>query len=373
MKVPYSYLVDQFARPEKILEAIKNQLKKCDFTLGAEVEEFEKKFAVLCGTKYAVGVNSGTDALFLSLKTAGVMPGDEVITAPDTFIATVGAIVAAGARPVFVDVQDDYNIDVSKIESAITQKTKVIMPVHYSGNPADMPEIMKIAGKHNLLVIEDACQAIGAKINDKPVGTFGLAAGYSLHPLKNLNVWGDAGLAITDSEEIRNKLILLRNHGLKNRDEIEIFGYNSRLDTIQAIVGLHLIDQVEDITIKRIRNAQKYDDAFANLKEFIAIPPRDKRFKNVFHIYIIQVEKRDELLLYLIKNEIEAKIHYPIPLHLQEASKQFGYKKGDFPVAEKQAESIISLPVHQHLSPQQVEYVIGKVREFYGKGAYNEP
>ena len=368
MKVPYSYLIEQFARPAKILSDIKEQLKKCDFTLGAEVEEFEKKFADLCGTKYAVGVNSGTDALFLSLKAAGILPQDEVITVPNTFIATLGAIVASGARPVFVDVQEDYNIDPGKIEAAITEKTKAIMPVHYSGNPADMPEIMKIADKHNLTVIEDSCQAIGASINGKPVGTFGVASGYSLHPLKNLNVWGDAGLAVTDSEEIRNKFILLRNHGLKNRDEVQIFGYNSRLDTIQAIVGLHLIDQVEKITEKRIQFAKKYDDGFVDLMEFIILPPRRKNFRHVYHIYIIQVKRRDELLSYLIKNEIEAKIHYPIPLHLQEACKHFGYKKGDFPVAESQAESIISLPVHQHLSPQQVEYVIQKVRDFYANG-----
>ncbi len=365
MKVKYSYLEEQFADSEDILNDIRNLLKTTQFTLGSDVEGFECKFAKLCGTKYAIGVGSGTDALLLSLKALNVGPGDEVITAPNTFIATVGAIATSGATPVFVDVNDGYNINPALIESAITERTKAIMPVHYTGNPANMYEIMEIANRYNLPVVEDACQAISAAIDGQPVGSFGIAAGFSLHPLKNLNVWGDGGVIVTNSTEIYDKLVLLRNHGLKNRDEVELFGYNSRLDTLQAIVGNHLINEVEAITAARIRNAKRYDDALFSLSPYITIPPRNNKVKHVHHIYMFQVKDRDNLYKYLVNNEIEAKIHYPIPLHLQRASRHLGYKKGDFPVCEEQCNSIISLPAHQYLTEEQINYVIDKIKEFY--------
>ena len=223
MKVKFSYLSEQFSNPDPILKKIKKVVKTGNFTLGPEVKALESQFAKACGTSYAVGVNSGTDALFLSLKSLGIAPGDEVITMPNTFIATVGAIVASGAKPVFVDCDNEYLIDIDKIETAITSKTKAIMPVHYAGHPVDMIKILKIAKRHNLYVVEDACQAISAAIDGKVTGSFGITGGFSLHPLKNINVWSDGGIITTNSKETYEKLLLLRNHGMKNRDEYSIF------------------------------------------------------------------------------------------------------------------------------------------------------
>lgn len=366
MRVKYSYLEEQFAEPGPILEGIERLVRSTDFTLGEPVEQFEEKFAAAIGTRYAIGVNSGTDALFLSLKAAGVKPGDEVITSPNTFIATVGAIVAAGAKPAFVDIiEDDFTIDPDLIEAAITPRTSAIMPVHYAGHPAEMSRVLEIAERRGLAVIEDACQAIGAEIDGRRVGTFGLSAGFSLHPLKNLNVWGDGGVVVTDSEAVRDKLILLRNHGLADRDTITCFGYNSRLDSLQAVVGLHLIGDLEAITEARIKWANRYDEGLADLGEHITIPPRKSGRRYVYHLYMLIVTDRDALLKHLIGAGVEAKIHYPIPLHLQEAASDLGYKRGDFPITEAQAGSIVSLPVHQHLTGEQVEYVIETIRAFY--------
>jgi dTDP-3-amino-2,3,6-trideoxy-4-keto-D-glucose/dTDP-3-amino-3,4,6-trideoxy-alpha-D-glucose/dTDP-2,6-dideoxy-D-kanosamine transaminase len=366
MKVKYSYLEDQFANPQPILAEIARLVQAGDYTLGKPVEVFEGKFAAAIGTKYALGVSSGTDALFLALKAIGVGPGDEVITVPNTFIATIGAIIAAGAKPVFVDVLDgDYTINPALIEVAITPKTKALLPVHYAGHPADMPAIMAIAHKYHLPIIEDACQAISAAIDGQNVGTFGIAAGYSLHPLKNLNVWGDGGLIVTNSEEIREKVKLLRNHGLKNRDEVQIFGYNSRLDSLQAVVGNYLINDLERITAQRIAWANQIDAGLRDLAEFITIPARLPNRRYVYHLYMLMVQRRDRLLQYLIERGIEAKVHYPIPLHLQEAAQPLGYKKGDFPIAEAQAKTIITLPVHQHLHQEQIDYMLATIHAFY--------
>jgi dTDP-4-amino-4,6-dideoxygalactose transaminase len=365
MKVEYSYLKEQFKNPEPILKAMKDQLKRCQFTFGPEMIEFEKRFAGLIKTKYAIGVGTGTDALFLPMKALGIGTGDEVISAPNSFIATTGAIVATGARPVYVDVLDDFTINADLIEDAITKRTKAILPVHYTGAPANMPKIMRIAKKYNLPVIEDACQSISAAINGRPAGTFGIAGGFSLHPLKNLNVWGDGGIVVTNSRKMRDKILLLRNHGLKGRDEVEIFGYNSRLDTIQAIVGNFLIKQANWITNKRIENANRLDKALSELPDYITLPPRRKGYRHVYHLYMFFAKKRDQLLRHLINNGIEAKVHYPIPLHLQRAARYLGYKKGDFPVTERHCKTIITLPVHQHLTESQIDYMIDKIKEFY--------
>ena len=365
MEVKYSYLIEQFKDHKKIFELIDKLIETGDYTLGKAVQEFEQKFAKLVGVKYAIGANSGTDALFLSLRAIGIKPGDEVITVPNTFIATAGAIVAAGAKPVFVDVTDEYTIDPEQIEKAITTKTKALIPVHYAGHPADMIEVMDIAKKHRLMVIEDACQAISAAIDNQCVGTFGLTGCFSLHPLKNLNVWGDGGVIVTNSEEIRDRLLLLRNHGLKNRNVVEIFGYNSRLDSLQAIVGNHLIKDIHKITERRIKWAQKLDTSLRMLDGFITIPKRRANKRYVYHLYMIMAKDRDKLLSYLLENAIEAKIHYPIPLHLQPAATSLGYKEGDFPMTESQCKSIITLPVHQHLKEEQIDYIIEKIKEFY--------
>lgn len=367
MKVRYSYLPQQFSDPDEILKEIKAVVMTGDFTLGAQVAEFENKFASLIGTRFAIGVNSGTDALMLSLKALGIGHGDEVITAANTFIATAGAVNAVGARNVFVDVTPYYTMDVNQVEAAITSKTKAVMPVHYTGEPVDMDDLNEVCAKHDLPIVEDACQSILAEFDGKKAGTFGSMAGFSLHPLKNLNVWGDAGIIVTDSEEHSNLLRLLRNHGMQNRDEIALLGYNSRLDTVQAIVGNSLVDQVPQITTKRIENATKYDEAFADMGDVVALPHRRSRAKSVFHLYMRQVERRDELHKFLLDQEISAKVHYPIPLHLQEGLRHLGYKRGDFPVVEEQAGRIITFPVDQHLSDLEMDFVIGSVREFYGR------
>jgi len=365
MEVNYSYLQEQFEDHKKIFDDLDKLIETGDYTLGEELEKFEKSFAEIIGTKYAIGVGSGTDALFLSLKALNIGVDDEVITTPNTFYATVGSIVTAGATPVFVDNNEEFTVDVNLIEDAITKKTKAIMPVHLTGCPADMPEILNIAKKHDLQVIEDACQAISAAINGKNVGTFGITAGFSLHPLKNLNVWGDGGLITTNSDDIKDKLILLRNHGLINRDECAVFAYNSRLDTLQAIVGNHLIKQTDYITNTRIENAKLFDEEFSKLNGCITIPPRRENFKQVYHTYVIHAKDRDKLLSYLLGKGIDAKIHYPIPLHLQPAAKYLGYKEGDFPVCEQHTKSIITLPVHQHLTDEQKQYIIDSIKEFY--------
>jgi len=365
MKVPYSYLEQQFADVEPFLDDIRALVKTGDFTLGRALTEFEKRFANLIGLPYAISVGTGTDALMLSLKVFGIGHGDEVITTPNTFVATVGAIAMTGARPVFVDNNEEYTIDVTKIEDAITQRTRAIMPVHLTGCPADMPAIMRIADRHHLIVVEDAAQAILASIDGKAVGSWGATACFSLHPLKNLNIWGDGGVITTCSAEIRDKLRLIRNHGMITRDEIAFWGHNSRLDTLQAVVANRLIDQVYSITERRIANARRFDEAFADLSEYIYIPPRRTNVKQVFHTYVIRVHDRDALLAYLLKNGISAKVHYPIPLHLQKAADYLGYKAGEFPVCEKHCKTIITLPVHQHLTPVQIDYVIMHVRRFY--------
>jgi dTDP-3-amino-2,3,6-trideoxy-4-keto-D-glucose/dTDP-3-amino-3,4,6-trideoxy-alpha-D-glucose/dTDP-2,6-dideoxy-D-kanosamine transaminase len=365
MKVRYSYLKEQFADPDEILAEIKALVLTGDFTLGAQVEQFEKHFANLIGTQYAVGVGSGTDALMLSLKALDVGPGDEVITAANTFIATAGAINAVGARPVFVDVTEQFTLNTDQIEQVIGENTKAILPVHLTGEPADMDEVLSISREKGIAVVEDACQAILANYKGHNAGTMGAMGGFSLHPLKNLNVWGDAGVITTNSPEHYERLKLLRNHGMKNRDEISIFGYNSRLDTLQAIVGNWLITQVEDITSKRIENAHRYDQAFGELADKITIPERRDGAQSVFHLYMMQVEDRDDLHRHLLEKGISAKVHYPIPLFLQEGLAHLGYKKGDFPVSERQAERIISLPVDQHLGGELQDRVIEEVLAYY--------
>ncbi|MFA4873674.1 MAG: DegT/DnrJ/EryC1/StrS family aminotransferase [Patescibacteria group bacterium] len=365
MKVNYSYLEQQFADIEPYMDDIRALVRSGDFTLGMALAEFEAKFANLLGLPYAIGVSSGTDALILSLKILGIGSGDEVITTPNTFVATVGAIAMAGARPVFVDNNEEYNIDVSKINSAITPRTKAIMPVHLAGCPADMPSIMKIARRNNLIVIEDAAQAILASIDGKSVGSWGETAGFSLHPLKNLNIWGDGGVIVTRSKELCEKLRLFRNHGMATRDEIAFWGHNCRLDTLQAVIANRLIKKVHSITDQRIANAKRYDESFADLQEYIQIPPRSANVKQVFHTYVIRVKNRDRLYAYLIEKGIDVKIHYPIPLHLQKAASGLGYKEGDFPVCEEDCRTTITLPVHQHLKPEDIGYVIDSVCGFY--------
>jgi len=367
MQVKFSYLERQFVEVDKYLKGIEALVRTTDFTLGGPLLEFERRFAALCRMPHAIGVASGTDALILSLKVLGIGPGDEVITTPMTFIATVGAIVMTGATPVFVDSDDGFVIDPTKIEAAVTPRTKAIIPVHYTGNVAEMPAIMDIVRRHQLLVVEDACQSISASRDGKPVGSWGETACFSLHPLKNLNVWGDGGVIVTRSDDLADQLRRYRNHGLINRDEVQTFGCNSRLDTLQAVIGNLLIEEVEFITSQRIANARKFDEAFADMGEFIRIPERHPNVMHVYHLYLIRVSRRDELLAYLHRNGVEAKVHYPIPVHLQEAARCLKYKAGDFPISEADCKAIITLPAHQHLTPAEIDYTIDQVRSFYLK------
>jgi len=364
VKVRYSYLPQQFADPSEILEEFRKFVPTGDFTLGKPLGEFERGFASAIGVKHAIGVGSGTDALKLSLKAAGVGHGDEVITTANTFIATVGAINELGARPVFVDCTDTFCMDVDQLEDAISEKTKAILPVHLAGYMTDMRRVMPIAEKHGLPVVEDACQAILADIGGKRSGTWGLAGGFSLHPLKNLNVWSDGGLIVTNDDEVEHKLRLLRNHGLKNRDEVEILGYNTRLDTLQAIVGNAMLKDLVKTTARRVENAAYYDAGLAGVTQ-IRIPARPDDCYRVFHLYIVYAEDRDELLQYCEEKGIEAKIHYPIPLYQQQGLKFLGYKPGDFPEADRQAREMITFPADEHLTREQQDYVIETVKAFY--------
>ena len=366
MKVQYINLPAQF-KNETLWNEIKGMFETCQFILGDEVKKFEINFASLCQSSFAIGINSGTDALFFALKALNIGQEDEVITVPNSFVATTGAIIAAGAKPVFVDVGLDYNINVDLIRPAITKRTKAILPVHLTGNPADMPQILKITEEYNLFVIEDACQAVMASVNNQPVGSFGDVGCFSLHPLKNLNVCGDGGVITTDSKTIYEKIKLLRNHGLKNRNEIEFFGYNSRLDTLHAVVANHIMKEILTITQLRQRNASIYDKELKDMDDFVTIPPRQKNAMHVFHTYVIQVKDRSNLMKYLNEYGVETKIHYPMPIHLQIPAQQYGYKKGDFPVCEEQAEKILSLPVHQHLTEKQIYYSAALIRKFYKK------
>ena len=364
MKVRYSYLPQQFADPEAIFDELRKLVRSGDFTLGAATGEFERRFAELIGVSHAVGVGSGTDAIKLLLRAVDVGHGDEVITAANTFIATVGAIAETGATPVLVDCDDSFCLDVDKLEAAITPRTKAIVPVHLTGNMPDMPRIMEIAGRHGLAVVEDACQSILGAWEGRRTGTWGVGGAFSLHPLKNLNVWGDGGIIVTDDDAVAERLRLLRNHGMKNRDEIALLGHNSRLDSLHAVVGNWLIGQTHDITDKRIANAAYYDERLGAIPE-IRIPPRREGVKHVYHLYMVFAEDRDGLYQYCLDNGIEAKIHYPIPLYQQEGLKSLGYKAGDFPVTDRHAGEIISFPADQHLERADLDAVIETVRSYY--------
>lgn len=364
LKINHNYLSQQFSDCDVILQKIKKVILNNDFTLGTAVNDFENRYKTEINAKHAIGVGSGTDALFLSLKALGIKDGDEVITTPFTFYATIGAIVTAGAKPVFADILDDYNIDPEQIESKITPKTKAILPVHWAGKPCRMDEINAIAKKNNLFVVEDACHSVQATYKNKFTGTLGDVGCFSFHPLKNLNVWGDGGIITTNSDKLADQLRLMRNHGLKGRDECVQFSYNSRLDTIQAVVADHLLSKLNHISESRIYNANYLDKGLMSLDQII-IPTREKDIKQVYHLYSIRCENRDELKKYLIENGVDAKVHYPIPMHLQPAANYLGYHKGAFPKTELICQQTLSLPVHEFITKEDLDYMINLIKEFY--------
>ena len=367
-KINHNYLSEQFLDYEDIFEQIADVVRLGDYTLGSAVDAFESNFAAKVGVKHAIGVGSGTDALFLSLKALGIgnHPDDEVLVPSFTFYATIGAIVTAGAQPVFCEITDDFNIDIKLLEQSVTDRTKAIMPVHWSGKPCDMDILVEFANKHGLHIVEDACHAITARYKGVSAGSFGITGCFSLHPLKNLNVWGDGGLICTNSDELAMDLRLLRNHGLSGRDTCEKFAYNSRLDTIQAVVGNHLLCKIDDITNARIRNAQLFDELLSDVPQ-IFVPPRDKQhIKQVYHIYSVQAKERDRLDDYLQANGVDSKVHYPVPMHLQPAAKEYGYAVGSLPVTERISAATISLPVHEFITENDVHIVSSLIHDFYG-------
>jgi dTDP-3-amino-2,3,6-trideoxy-4-keto-D-glucose/dTDP-3-amino-3,4,6-trideoxy-alpha-D-glucose/dTDP-2,6-dideoxy-D-kanosamine transaminase len=365
--VRYSPLAQQFANVEEIFDELRLLVQSGDFTLGKPVGEFEAMFAEMVGVKHAIGVGSGTDALKLPLKALGVSHGDEVITTANTFYATVGAIADVGARPVFVDCDDTFCMDANQIEAAITPRTRAIMPVHLSGDVSDMPRIQDIASRAGLPIVEDGCQSLLGEIDGRRAGSWGIATGFSMHPLKIINVWGDAGIVVTNDDEMNRKLRLLRNHGLRNRDEMEILGCNTRLDSVQAVVGKWIVRQTPDIVAKRIANASYYDAAFATI-DGVRVPPRVPGHKNVYLLYMLFAENRDALLRHCIARGVEAKVHYPIALYLQDALRFLGHAPGDFPVTDRHCRELISFPVDQHLEKDQLDYVIETVHDFYRSG-----
>jgi dTDP-4-amino-4,6-dideoxygalactose transaminase len=364
MRVRYSYLPQQFADIDDLWDQLKAFVATGDFTLGKPLGEFERRFAELIGSRHAIGVNSGTDAIKLALKALGVAPGDEVITAANTFVATVGAINEVGARPVFVDVDDTFCMNVDLVERAITARTRAVVPVHFTGYMTDMRRLVPIAERHGLALVEDACQSILGAINGRNAGTWGRAGAFSLHPLKNLNVWSDGGLIVTDDDALADQLRLLRNHGLADRDTVTLLGYNSRLDTLQAVVGNWLIPQTRAIAEARIANARYFDRHLGAIPQ-IRIPPRPADMRIVYHLYIVFAEDRDALLAHCIDRGIEAKVHYPVPIYRQPGLTHLGYKAGDFLVTDGHAQNIITFPVDQHLSRVEQDYVIETVCDFY--------
>ena len=364
MKVPYVSFAQQYAGEKKrLISALDRTLSRGEYILGEEVAAFEANLARLCGVRHAVGVANGTDALVLTLKALGIGPGDEVVTAPNSFVASASSIALAGATPAFADVGSDQLIDPEALDRAITPRTKAVIPVHLTGKCCDMDAIGKIAKKRGLFVIEDAAQAVGAEFRARRAGGLGHAATFSFHPLKNLNAAGDAGAITTDDSALAEKLRLLRNHGLKSRTEVVFWGHNSRLDTVQAAILNQRFATLPKIVSARRKNAELYRKS---LKGVVECPQDVRGCLDVYHLFVIQCDRRDELQAHLAENGVATAVHYPVPIHLQPACRSLGFKKGDFPRAERQSQRILSLPVHQHLKAVQIRFVASKIREFYG-------
>ncbi|NQT21931.1 MAG: DegT/DnrJ/EryC1/StrS family aminotransferase, partial [Candidatus Omnitrophica bacterium] len=352
LKRQYENIKDELKRP------IEDVLRSGRFIIGEDVRLFEQEFAKYCNVKYGVGVNSGTDALFLACLACGIGKGDEVITTPYTYIATAFAISMTGAKPVFVDIEEKTcNIDVSKIEKKITKRTKAIMPVHLYGHPVDMGLLMDIAKKYKLKVIEDCAQAHGALYKNKKVGSFGDAGCFSFYPTKNLGCFGDGGMVLSDSKEIKEKIALLRNGGRKDRYEHVLKGYNSRLDTLQAAILRVKLRHLDSWNENRRKVAGLYIKLFREKNLDIMLPHEETYAKHVYHLFTIRTKNRDKVIKGLTERGVGALIHYPIPVHLQEAYRELGHKKGDFPITERCCDEILSLPMYPELSEKEIQYV----------------
>lgn len=361
--IPYVNLAAQWeAEREKLLPIVEKVLASGQYIGGNLIEEFEERAARLCQTKHCVALNSGTDALVCGLVALGVVAGDEVITPPNSFIASTAAIAHLRAKPVFVDVLPDQNIDPTLIERAITPRTKAIMPVHLTGRVARMDAIVKIADKHKIPIVEDAAQSIGSKYQGIPSGKWGKVGCFSAHPLKNLNACGDAGFLVTDDENIARQVRLMRNHGLVDRNTVERFGYVSRMDALQAAILGYRLAELDSTIEKRRNNAKIYLENLDRSQAFIPDELPDEF--NTYHTFVIQVERRDELKEYLASQGIQTSIHYPVPIHLQPAAEYLGHKKGDFPATEQQAQKILTLPIHQYLEETDILKIAEQVNYF---------
>jgi len=370
MRVGFVDLTSQYKQIRKdALGKIDQICKKSNFILGDELVSFEHEFAVYCKTKYAIGLNSGTDALFLALLSLGVGKGDEVIVPAFSFISTALAVSYTQAKPVFVDIdQNTYNIDASQVSKAITKRTRAIIPVHLFGQSADMKPIMNIALKYGLKVIEDAAQAHGAEYsigrNKLKVGAIADAGCFSFYPTKNLSCFGDGGLVVTNNKKVYQKLHMLRDAGRSSHDLHAIKGYNSRLDTLQAAVLRLKLKHLEKWNNARRKNAALYTNLLKNNADIVC-PHTAPYAKHVYHVYALNTRHRDKLRSYLKKNKIASMIHYPRPIHLQKAYKDLGYRRGDLPVTEETCRRIISLPMHPFLKRQEIHYVAGKILKFF--------
>ena len=362
--IPYVNLGAQWQEDrEELLPIIDNLFSRGHYVGGPEIDEFEEEIANHCQVEYAVALNSGTDALTLALHLLSVGRGDEVITPPNSFIASTAVIMHLGAVPVFVDVLPDQNMDPDKIEASISDNTKAIMPVHFTGRVCDMDPIVEIANKHGLKVVEDAAQAVGSTYKSKPSGSMGDIGCFSTHPLKNLNACGDGGFLVTNDENYYSRAKSLRNHGKADRDIVNSFGYVSRMDNLQATILNYRLNKLDQTIEKRRKNAQYY---FECIDTKNAILPLEKNYEfNTYHTFVIQVEKRNELKDFLLTQGIETAIHYPTPIHLQPAAERLGYKLGDFPVTEKQAEMILTLPINGSLSKVDLERISATINVFF--------
>ena len=375
-KVPFvGYKLQYRNLKSEIDKAIQNALQRGDLILRRDVQEFEKKLANFLGVKYAVGVNSGTDALIFALKAAGIGPGDEIITVSHTFIASIAAIIHCGAKPILVDVKEDFLIDVDKIEEAINPQTKAILPVHLNGRVCEMDKIMKVAKKHHLIVIEDAAQALGAKFNGKMVGSFGISGCFSFYPAKLLGSFGDAGAVVTDDEKIAEKIRLFRNHGQKP-PAILCYGWTSRLDNLQAAVLNVKFKYLKKWIKKRREIAALYNNGLSDIPE-VKLPPApsfakasagkpnsDERYFYIYQNYVLKAQKRDELFEFLKEKGVETLIKDPVPVHHHPNLGLFHFK---LPYTEKLAKEVISLPIYPELTQEQIDYVIGCIKDFYRK------
>ena len=363
MKIPYVNLGLQHKEIKiEILTEVEKLLDSGMFILGGITAEFEQKFADLCGVKHAIGVSNGTISLMLCMQAVGIKEDDEVITTSNSYLSYASSIALVGAKPIFADVDDTMNISIDSLKSKITDKTKAIIPVHLTGRSADMDAINKIAKEHNLIVIEDAAQAVGAKYKGKVTGSLGDFGSFSLHPLKNLGACGDAGIITTNNDEYASWLKKARTHGMKNRDECEFWSYNARIDAMQAAILNVKVDHVEKWNNRRLEIANRYNEV---LNDHVIIPENCIDYQSVYHAYIIQTSKRDELMKFLIDSGIDCKIHYPIAIHQQESAKYLNVSDADLPRTDRMIQEILSIPVHHNLTDIEVDYICDKLNAFF--------